>query len=62
MVSGFESIGAYLSLGFRSVKMCSRTLPLFCTGESFFMLDAVNAGHSLKTSPVAEISRECYFA
>lgn len=41
--------------------MCSRTLPLFCTGETFFMLDAVNAGHSLKTSPVAEISRECYF-
>lgn len=55
MVSGFESVGAYLNLGFRSVKMCSRTLPLFCTGEAFFMLDAVNAGNSLKTSLVAEI-------
>lgn len=40
-----------------SMKACSRTLSLFCTGEAFLML---NAGHSLKTSLVSEIRGGCY--
>lgn len=32
-----------------STKTCSRTLPLFCTGEAFLPLDAMNAGYYLKT-------------
>lgn len=31
------------------MKTCSRTQPLFCTGEVFLPLDTMNTGYSLKT-------------